>query len=361
MFKNPLAGVLMAASIVLLAACSRTPYAPTSATTEPLNATMYAPKVESFVVLLDTSGSMKQDYDGRTKIHSAQDLVASFNTAVPPLDFQSGLVTFGKGSSSCIGYGVATTIYGMASYQSADFADALGSIKCAASTTPIADALDTTTGLLDTETGPAAVIIVSDFKWKDPATVQNAVDALKAAHGSNVCLHTVKIGDDTSNDALIANIINSAGCDSAVNAGDIASAAAMSTYVADTLMGPLQYEKHTVSATALFEFDKSILKEAGKAELHNLGEYIKSQGMSVGDIDVIGHTDSVGSAGYNQRLSVRRATAVRDYLVSEGIDSAIVDVSGMGEADPLASNETDAGRAQNRRVEIHVGTSRPSK
>ena len=102
-------------------------------------------------------------------------------------------------------------------------------------------------------------------------------------------------------------------------------------------------------------------KPAGKAELTNLGDYIKGQGMSVGDIDIIGHTDSRGSEAYNQRLSMRRAAAVRDYIVSQGIKADIIDVGGMGESDPIASNDTEAGRAQNRRVEIHVGTSRPSK
>ena len=78
------------------------------------------------------------------------------------------------------------------------------------------------------------------------------------------------------------------------------------------------------------------------------------------DIDVIGHTDSTGDEDYNMGLSVRRAEAVRDYLVSRGIDSSIIDVSGLGETSPISSNATREGRAQNRRVEIHVGISEPA-
>ena len=71
-------------------------------------------------------------------------------------------------------------------------------------------------------------------------------------------------------------------------------------------------------------------------------------------VNVVGYTDSVGTEEYNQELSVRRANAVKEYMVSEDIDSGLINVKGMGEADPVASNATEAGRAENRRVEISV-------
>jgi OOP family OmpA-OmpF porin len=95
-------------------------------------------------------------------------------------------------------------------------------------------------------------------------------------------------------------------------------------------------------------------------ELHKLGAEIKGQGMLVGDIDVVGHTDSVGSDDYNQRLSVRRAMAVKQYLVSQGINGGIIDVIGMGERQPVATNDTAAGRAMNRRVDILIGAKKPA-
>jgi OOP family OmpA-OmpF porin len=119
------------------------------------------------------------------------------------------------------------------------------------------------------------------------------------------------------------------------------------------------YEKHTVSATALFDFDKSVLKPAGKEAIHGIDEEIKSSEAKVIDINVVGHTDSVGTEEYNQQLSVRRANAVKDYMVSEGIDPGIIDVKGMGESEPVASNATAEGRAQNRRVEISVAVETP--
>ena len=170
MLKQSFRSLMLAAPLVVLAACSSTPYAPVASTTAALDANAYTKKVDSFVVLLDTSGSMTTEDEGRPRIYSAQDLVASFNGAVPPLAFEAGLVTYGKGSSgSCIGYGVASTLYGLEPYEKAEFARALGTIECAASTTPIAAAIDSATGMLVEETGPIAVIIVSDFNWNDPA------------------------------------------------------------------------------------------------------------------------------------------------------------------------------------------------
>ncbi len=118
------------------------------------------------------------------------------------------------------------------------------------------------------------------------------------------------------------------------------------------------YEKFTVAAEALFDHDKSVLKQAGKDAIHALDEKIKSKGATVFDIDVIGHTDSDGSEEYNQALSIRRAESVKNFMASEGINAGIIDVIGKGESSPIADNRTREGRALNRRVEIHVGVKR---
>jgi len=71
-------------------------------------------------------------------------------------------------------------------------------------------------------------------------------------------------------------------------------------------------------------------------------------------VRIVGHTDSRGSAEYNQGLSVRRANAVRDYFVSKGIAASRLTTAGEGETNPVASNNTDSGRYENRRVDLHV-------
>ena len=110
--------------------------------------------------------------------------------------------------------------------------------------------------------------------------------------------------------------------------------------------------KVTFPASALFDFDKSVLKPDGKKALDDLLAKIK--GVDTDYILVVGHTDSVGTEQYNDKLSVRRADAVKTYLVSQGVPAAKVRAEGKGESTPVASNETAEGRAQNRRVEITV-------
>lgn len=111
-------------------------------------------------------------------------------------------------------------------------------------------------------------------------------------------------------------------------------------------------EKVSFAADAFFDFDKATLKPEGKAKLDDLTDKVK--GITLEVIIAVGHTDSVGSDSYNQKLSEKRAQAVKDYLTSKGTDASRVYVEGKGEKQPVADNKTADGRAKNRRVEIEV-------
>jgi OmpA-OmpF porin, OOP family len=150
------------------------------------------------------------------------------------------------------------------------------------------------------------------------------------------------------------------GCDGAL----VAAAPAPAPAVAAPAPAPAQAAKPapapqppaatkvTYAADAFFDFDKAVLKPEGKAKLDDLVQKVKGINLEV--IIAVGHTDSIGTVKYNQRLSVRRAEAVKAYLVSKGIEKNRVYTEGKGESQPVADNKTAEGRAKNRRVEIEV-------
>jgi len=144
------------------------------------------------------------------------------------------------------------------------------------------------------------------------------------------------------------------GCDGAIVPPKAAPAAAPAPAArpAAPAPAPAAATKVTYAADAFFDFNKAVLKADGKAKLDDLVGKVKGINLEV--IIAVGHTDSVGSDEYNQKLSVRRAEAVKTYLVSKGIEKNRVYTEGKGEKQPVADNKTDAGRAKNRRVEIEV-------
>ncbi|WP_370682201.1 outer membrane protein OmpA [Comamonas sp. GB3 AK4-5] len=144
-----------------------------------------------------------------------------------------------------------------------------------------------------------------------------------------------------------------AGCDGALQAAAPAAATAAPAATAPGVApAPAVASKVTFAADAFFDFDKAVLKPEGKAKLDDVASKVKDINLEV--VIAVGHTDSVGSDAYNQKLSVRRAEAVKAYLVSKGIAKDRVYTEGKGKKQPVADNKTKDGRAKNRRVEIEV-------
>jgi OOP family OmpA-OmpF porin len=110
--------------------------------------------------------------------------------------------------------------------------------------------------------------------------------------------------------------------------------------------------KVTYAADTFFAANSAVLKAAGKAKLDDLVGKVKAINLEV--IVAVGHTDSKGADASNQKLSVRRAEAVKAYLVSKGIEKNRVYTEGKGSKQPVADNKTVEGRAKNNRVEIEV-------
>lgn len=115
----------------------------------------------------------------------------------------------------------------------------------------------------------------------------------------------------------------------------------------------------TFASGLLFDFDSDAIRPASAANLKSLAASLKKYSNT--DLLIVGHTDSSGSAEYNQSLSTRRSNAASGYLASQGISANRMRTSGMGEMEPLATNETEAGRQANRRIEVAIFTSADSR
>jgi len=150
-----------------------------------------------------------------------------------------------------------------------------------------------------------------------------------------------------------------ADCDGAIKAAPAVAAPAVAApapaapRVTATIESPQPLvTKTTYSADTLFDFDRAVIRPEGRAKLDALALQIGQIALEV--VIATGHTDSVGTEAYNQKLGDRRARAVKAYLVSKGVDRRRVYVESRGESQPVSDNQTREGRAKNRRVEIEV-------
>ncbi len=112
----------------------------------------------------------------------------------------------------------------------------------------------------------------------------------------------------------------------------------------------------TFASGLLYDFDSDVVKPEARTNLRELAASLHKYPDT--DLVIIGHTDQVGTIDYNQALSERRARAAAAYLVSQGVSGARIDARGLGETEPIATNDTEAGRMANRRVEVAIFASK---
>ncbi|MBP9896976.1 MAG: OmpA family protein [Gemmatimonadales bacterium] len=108
----------------------------------------------------------------------------------------------------------------------------------------------------------------------------------------------------------------------------------------------------TFASGLLYDFDSDAVKAEAQSNLRALAGSLDKYPDT--DLVIIGHTDQVGSSAYNQGLSERRSAAAARYLTAQGVSGARIATRGLGESEPVASNETEAGRSANRRVEVAI-------
>ena len=201
--------------------------------------------------------------------------------------------------------------------------------------------------------------VVVDGKGETPYVIdaRNVV----ARSGAGLCWRTGYWSPAAASTAMAGQFPAGCECDSDIVAKDKCVAPVAAVAPAAAPAPKPSADKIKLAADALFDFDKAVLKPEGKTKLNELAAQAKALKLEV--ILAVGHTDRIGSATYNQRLSERRAAAVKTYLVSQGVDANRVYTEGKGETQPVTGNKCDnvRGRAAqisclqpDRRVEVEV-------
>ncbi len=226
-------------------------------------------------------------------------------------------------------------------------------------TTPLDQVLGEIQTALRGTSGRAAVVIFSDGLPDRPDDALVAARRLAMSHPDGVCFHGVQTGDDPEGTAFLTALKGVTGCGSVARAATVDNPTGLDTLARTVFTG----EAHTPPVGAgspcagrvrlhgiEFGFDRSDISGSSAAVLDAAAAELRRCPNVRVTID--GYTDSIGTEAYNEGLSARRANAVRDYFVGEGLDRGRFEARGLGESDPVASNATDEGRAQNRRVEL---------
>lgn len=352
-----------------------------------LQADQYQPKVDNFVVILDTSSSMSDEYSGYSKFKIAQDYLSALNQTLPELNYNGALRTFG--TIADVPNKSTLLVYGPTRYSTAGFELALNGVKGFGedSSLHLAKAIAVTGKDLTSAQGTNAIIIVSDGENMDQMPVR-ATQNLKDQLGDRVCVYTIRIGDDPAGTKKMEKIAATGACGFPVVVVDHETSDTMGDLVERIFLAkaekpapkPIQVVKPmdsdgdgvsddkdqcpntpiganvdargcwTYAAVVLFDYDSAEIKSEAYPMLNKASNILKKN--SEVNFQVDGHTDSKGPAEYNMKLSKKRANAVKEYLVSKGVDAKRLTIKGFGVTKPAASNDTKEGRAKNRRVEL---------
>jgi len=307
---------------------------------------------DQVVLVTDASGTM---YANET-FPEAKALTQTFVAAMPARDssgYAAGLVGFG--GDDRITSPLAPFDRGALANTAASLR-ILGDLGGYGGRTPYHNVLSEIKRSLTGQSDQAALVIFSDGLPDDALAAFSQAKALAAVYSGTVCIHTVHTGDDPMGAEFLTLLSKATGCGTAREASGISDPMAFKAFVRDVFVGEGETENVCSGVIRLrgveFEFDKAVLTPTSEVVLEAAAEGLRA--CPNVPVRVEGHTDSLGSEQYNQDLGLRRARSVRDFLVKGGVRADKISAMSYGETRPIASNDTDEGRALNRRVELHA-------
>ncbi len=386
MLKKTFIPALSIASFTLSSIVTASPIAQNNTTTQ------YTQKADTLFVILDASSSKNATYDGDSSESIVFDvekqLLQRINNSIPQdLKLSTGLRSFGFGS--CLNWGSTKLLQEVNPHSAANFQSSLDAATCAGGSSPIEVALESASSDLSKDTGNIALLVVSDA-YKVSAETLTQTTALEKQFGDRLCIYSVWVGNkhEQPGKFVLQELSNIAGCGKSVDISTVSSDATTAAFVEEMLYSKTKIitkpaAKPIAKPTALdddndgipnsaddcpttpkkakvnkhgcwaftdveFNHNKSSIKAGYEKLFDNATEILKANPTLV--VEIQGHTDSSGSAKYNEHLSDLRAKAIKAVLVKNGIESSRLTTKGFGESSPITTNDTAEGRDTNRRV-----------
>jgi OmpA-OmpF porin, OOP family len=376
--------LLFGVMALLLAACATTkPLTPFNAVdlNPMLTSGDYVLKANNYMVILDKSGSMGEMYKGKQKLDCARDLASAFNHTVPNANITGALRMFGKKEN--VQPAGTTLLWGPAPQDAAALDAGLNQVGFSNGDSPLNMALDAAGQDFKSAQGNIAIVIFTDANKEvmSYSAVKKSVMNLKSQFGDRICIYPVLIGDCKEAAKFLGQVAEDGKCGFMAKGDDIASSKGMADFVANVFLmkapvvevvcvdsdgdgvcddvdkcpGTPKGAKVNkfgcwVLADVLFDFDKYNIKPQYYRFLDEAARVFE---MNPGlNVQIQGNTDNIGTAKYNMKLSLRRANSVMKYLVNKGVAQSRLTIRGFGFSRPVATNDTEEGRALNRRVEL---------
>ena len=349
----------------------------------------YVQKADNFFVINDSSSSMTEEYLGvgypgqpdPSKFSVEKEILNRINQTIPDLKLTSSIRSFGFGD--CLSGGFTKLNQAPTSYSKSTFGSGIDALTCASGGSPIQNGIDETSKDLSTTTGNIAVLILSDGHDLDSDGV-NEMESMKQKYGDRLCVYTVWVGnpEETHGITVLNTLANISVCGYGTTADNISGPEHMASFVKSIFLKPgkpvadcstLDSDKDGVNdcidkcpntlpgskvsingcwiVDVKFDNDKAVIKPQYFAELDNVANIIKDHPDLA--IEVQGHTSKTGGFKHNMILSERRALAVKKYLIRE-THSHNITSRGYGWTRPIDTNDTEEGRANNRRVQLEV-------
>ncbi|MEY4767727.1 MAG: hypothetical protein RL637_366 [Pseudomonadota bacterium] len=354
-------------------------------------------KTNHFFVINDSSSSTDIPYTNSgftpgaepSKFNVEKELLSRLNKTIPNIPLTAGLRSFGFGS--CVDMSSTKLNQAVAPYSKSAFDTAINSLDCNSGGSPMSEAIEAAKADLTSTTGTVALIILSDAHELNDSPLP-ALKELKAQYGKRLCVYPIWVGnvEEAQGRITMNQLADAGGCGFATSAGEIASSAGMSKYVQQVFFGKTPVVAPMPKAIAVVDGDddrdgvknskdqcpgtpygatvnaqgcwilKGIHFDTAKYDikaqyypiLDNVVKVIQNNpGLN---IEIQGHTDNVGTAAYNLKLSDNRAKSVRDYLKNKVGKETGLSAKGYGLTQPVDSNATEQGRANNRRVQLNV-------